>query len=316
LIHAEVAVQQWIIILLELSPLLLGGVVAVGIWLATRRGGTSLSGRAGVLAAIGGLVPVVVSCLYSVVGVTPQLLAPMGPDVSVGVLDAGFVTPLAAGLVGLVMLCVPGRRNPSASAAGIARRTAFTFLSAGWTVALMAIVGVTIALSLAAGLASVPDQTGRYTMFSFQIGTMRVGTTIYGWYYSIPAMFLLMMLIGTAWAGLALVARPPLDDAREQDAAVRRTRSRNIASVTTGAITFHLAAILGSLARTSKLGGGLATDTAGVINVGSPFAALGTFLDASSIVATCLGAVLCLSVALTAVPRTARTRQATIKTTP
>ena len=308
--------QQWIIILLELSPLVLGGVVAVGVWLATRRHGTSLSGRAGVLAAIGGLVPVVVSCLYSVVGVTPQLLAPMGLDVNIGFMEAQFVIPLAAGLVALVMVCVPGCRNPSASAADIARRTAFTFLSAGWTVALMAIVVVTIALSLAAGLASVPDQAGRYTMFSVQIGTMRVGTTIYGWYYSIPAMFLLMMLIGTAWAGLALIARPPLGDARDQDAAVRRTRSRNIAALTTGAIAFHLAAILGSLAGTSSLRSGLPTDTAGVISVGSPFAALGSFLNASSIVVTCLGAALCLSVALTAVPRTARARQATIKTAP
>jgi hypothetical protein len=309
-------VQQWIIILLELSPLLLGGVVAVGIWLATRRVRTSLTDRAGVLAAIGGLLPVVVSCLYLVVGITPQLLAPMGPDVSMGVQEAQFVTPLSAGLVALVMLCVPGHRNPSGSAAGITRRTAFTFLSAGWTVALMAVVGVTIALSLAAGLASAPDHAGRYTMFSFQIGTMSVGYTIYGWYYSIPAMFLLMILIGTAWAGLALVARPPLDEAKEQDAAVRRTQSRNIAAVATGAVAFHLAAILASLARTSKLGGALPTDTAGVITVQSPFAALGSFLNASSIVATCLGAALCLSVALTAVPRIARARQSTFKTAP
>ncbi|MGO4856894.1 hypothetical protein [Arthrobacter sp. 2MCAF14] len=308
--------QQWVIILLELSPLILGGVVAVGIWLATRRHGTSLRGRAGVLAAIGGLVPVVVSCLYSVLGVTPQLLAPMGLDVGMAVQKAQFVTPLAAGIIALVMLCVPGRRNPSVSAAGIARRTAFTFLSAGWTVALMAMVVVTVALSLAAGLASVPDQAGNYALFRFQIGTMGAGSTIYGWYYSIPAMFLLMMLIGTAWAGLALVARPPLGDAREQDAAVRRTQSRNIAALTTGAVAFHLAAILGSLAGTASVRVSFPTNTAGVVTAGSPFAALGSFLYASSFVATCLGAALCLGVALTAVPRTARARQHTVKTAP
>lgn len=307
--------QQWIIVLWELSPLILGGVVAVAVRLVARRHGTPLSGRAGVLAAIGGLVPVVVSGLYSVVGVTPQVLAAMGLDVGRGVQEAQFLIPLAAGLVALAVLCVPGRRSPSASAAGIARRTAFTFLSSGWTVALMAIVVVTVALSLAAGLASVPDQAGNYTMLTVQIGTMRVGTTIYGWYYSIPAMFLLMVLIGTAWAGLALVARPPLGDAREQDVAVRRTRSRNIAALSTGAIAFHLAAILGSLTGTSRLGGGLATD-AGVINVGSPFAALGSFLSASSFVAMSFGAVLCLSVVLTAVPWTDQVRQHTIKTAP
>lgn len=307
--------QQWIIILLELSPLILGGVVAVGIWLATRRHGTPLSGRARVLAAIGGLVPVVVIGLYSVVRVT-QLLAPMGLDLGMAVQEAQFVIPLAAGLIALAMLCVPGRRKPSASTAGIARRTAFTFVSSGWTVALMAIAVVTVALSLAAGLASVPDQAGNYTLFRFQIGTMGAGSTIYGWYYSIPAMFLLMILIGTAWAGLALVARPPLGDAREQDAAVRRTRSRNIAALTTGAIAFHLAAILGSLAGTSSIRVSFPTDTAGVVTAGSPFAALGSFLSDSSFVATCLGAVLCLSVAFTAIPRTARARQHTITTAP
>ncbi|MDQ0030338.1 hypothetical protein [Arthrobacter bambusae] len=191
---------QWVIILLELSPLVLGGVLAVGAWLGTRRHGTSLSGRAGVLAAVGGLVPMVVSCLYSIVGVTPQLLTAIGPDAGMGVLEVRFVTPLAAGLVALVMLCVRGRRKPSTATAGIARRTAFTFLSAGWTVAVVAIVVVTIGLSLAAGLASVPDRVGNYTVLTFQIGTMRVGTTIYGWYYSVPTMFLLMALIGTAWS--------------------------------------------------------------------------------------------------------------------
>jgi hypothetical protein len=230
-------------------------------------------------------------------------------------MEARFLVPLGAGLIALAVLCVPGRHKPSAAAAGIARRTAFTFLSSGWTVALMAIVVVTVAISLAAGLASVPDRAGNYTMLTVQIGTMRVGTTIYGWYYSIPAMFLLVVLIVTAWAGLALIARPPLAEAREQDAAIRRTRSRNLAALTTGAIAFHLAAILGSLAGTSRLGGGLSTD-AGVINVGSPFAALGSFLSASSFVAMCVGAALCFSVALTAVPRTARARQHAIKTAP
>lgn len=307
--------QQWIIIPLELSPLILGGIVAVGIWLATRRHGTPLPSRDRALAAIGGLVPVVVIGLYSVVMVT-QLLAPMGLDAGMAVQESQFVIPLAAGLISLAMLCVPGRRNPSASAAGITRRTAFTFLSTAWTAALMAIVVVTVALSLAAGLASVPDQAGHYTLFRFQIGTMGAGSTIYGWYYSIPAMFLLMILVGTAWAGLALLARPPLGDAREKDAAVRRTRSRNIAALTTGAIAFHLAAILGSLAGTSSIRVSFPTDTAGVVTAGSPFAALGSFLSAGSFVAICLGTVLCLSVASTAIPRTARARQHTIKTAP
>jgi len=310
-------VQQWRIILLELSPLLLGAVLSVGMWLVARKDRAVLSGRAGVLAASGGLLPVLVSFLYSVVTITPQLLAWTGRDWSIGLQEARFSMPLGAGLVALAILSVPGpRRRPGSTTAGITRRTALTFLSAGWTVALIAVVGVTIALSLAAGLASAPDETGRYAMFNFKIGTMSVGSTIYGWYYSVPAMLLLIILITSAWVGLALVARPPLSEPREQDAAVRRIQSRNIIAVATGALLFHLAAILGSLAGTSRVGGALPTDTAGVINVGSPFAALGSFLNSSSFVAMCLGTAVCLSVVLTAVPWTARARQSTIKTAP
>ncbi|MDP9889393.1 hypothetical protein [Pseudarthrobacter enclensis] len=309
--------QQWRITLLELSPLLLAAVLSIGIWLATRKDRTVLRGRAGVLAASGGLLPVVVSFLYSVVAITPQLLAWTGTDVSIGLQDARFSMPLVAGLVALAILSVPcPRKPPGSTTAGITRRTALTFLSAGWTVALIAVVGVTIALSLAAGLASAPDETGRYAMFNFKIGTMSVSSTIYGWYYSVPAMLLLILLITTAWVGLALVARRPLSEPREQDAVVRRVKSRNIIAVTTGALLFHLAAILGSLAGTSRVGGSLPTDTAGIISVGSPFAALGPFLNSSSFVATCLGAAVCLSVVLTAVPWTARVRQSTIKTAP
>lgn len=308
--------RQWTIVLLELAPMVLGGAVALGVWIGTRRHRTSLGGPGGVLAAVGGLIPVAASAVYSDVAVTPQLLGLMGPDVSHGFLEAQFVIPLSAGLLALAVLSVRGRRVPAASSAGIARRTAFTFLPRGWMVALAAAALAVIALSLAAGLASAPDQAGHYTLFKFRAGTFGAGSTIYGWFYSVPALLLLLVLMGTVWAVLAFIARPPMSDAIGLDAGERRTRSRNIAAVVTGAMAFELASILESLARTSMVQVSFATDTSGWVTVGTSFAALSGFLSITGFLAAGLGAALCVSVALTAVPTAARARQTTVTTTP
>lgn len=307
--------QLWTILLLGLAPLILGAAVAVGVWLATGRRRVGLHGRAGVLAAVGGLVPVVVSALYTVAGFM-QLLVPMSAETVFDSYESRFVTPLGAGILALAILSIPGSRRPPSSSGAIARRTAFTFLAPRWAVAAIIAVAVTVAVSITTGFASEQDHDGHYDMFTFRAGTMRAGSTIYGWYYSVPALLMLIVLLVIALAGLTLTARPALGDARERDVASRRIRSRNIAAVTTGAVASHLAAILSSLAGASSVRQMIPTDTAGLVTVGPPFAALGGFLSISSIVFTCLGATLCVSVALSALPTAARARRATVTTAP
>lgn len=307
--------QLWTIILADLAPLVLGAAVTVGIWLAAGRRLGGLRGQAGILAAIGGLVPVAVSALYTVIGVM-QLLSPMTGEAAVSFFGARFVTPLGAGIVALVILSVPRGRRPRSSSGTIVRRTAFSFLAPRWAVAAIASVGVTVAVSVAAGLASEPDHNGHYAITTFRSGTMGAFISIYGWYYSVPAIIMLAALLGIAWAGLALTARPALGDAREEDVAVRRVRSRNIAAVVTGTVAFHLSAILESLAGSSSVRESFPTDSAGTVTIWSPFAALGGFLSVSSIACIVLGAALCVGVILTAVPTADRARQATVKNAP
>ena len=225
--------QLWTIVLAELAPLVLGAAAAVGIWLAAGRRSGGFRSQAGVLAAIGGLVPVAVSALYTVVGVM-QLLSPLTGEAAVSFFGARFVTPLGAGIVALVILSVPGGRRPRSFAGTIVRRTAFSFLAPRWAVAAIATVGVTVAVSVAAGLESEPDHEGHY-------------------------------------------------------------------AITTGS---------------SSVRESFPTDTAGMVTIWSPFAALGGFLSVSSIACIVLGAALCVGVILTAVPAANRARQAMVKNAP
>lgn len=292
--------------LITLIPLVLGGVLAVGIWIVRRRGDFRLGGRLGVLAVVGGLLPVLAYCANAIVATTPLAA---GYVVMLGIQEAQFVSPLAAGLLAVVVLSIRGPRRPVESAAGIARRTSLTFVPAGWVVTLIAFAVITIALSVAAGLASSPDSAGRYTWFTVPAGTAGAGTTIYGWFFSLPALVLLLLLLATAWVALALIAHPRLGGAREYEIAVRRTRCRNTAAIATAAVAFHLGAILASLAGTSRLAVTVPSQSAGDVTVQTSFAALTPALYISSVAISCLAVVLCLSVVLTALPQRARPRQ-------
>jgi hypothetical protein len=145
-------------------------------------------------------------------------------------------------------------------------------------------------------------------MFGFPIGTSTVATTIYGWHSSAPALALLAILMLAGWAALEVIARPPLAEDRDGDTAIRRTRSRNIAEVATGAVALHLAVSLQSLAGAATLTGTVPSATAGDITVHSPFAALGPVLQAGSLLSICLAVTACATVTLTAVPVMTRAR--------
>ncbi|GAA4349169.1 hypothetical protein [Microbacterium rhizosphaerae] len=294
--------MEWIL-LVAWIPFVLGFLAAV-VWMVMRRHGVSLSGRLAALAVVGGLLPVLVAVWYTATGVMVDLFVLLGPDVFMVLQDARFIAPLVAGILGILILSIPGRRPRLVPAADIARRTAFTFLPRGWVITLAAVTVGTVVVTCAAGLLS----TGDDDTFSFPIGTMTVGTTIYGWHASAPALILLIILLAAGWTALWLIARPPVADTRDVDIAARRTRSRNIAAVITGGIAFHLAVILQSLAGTASLTGTVPSATAGDITVHSPFAALAPVLQASSVLATCVAVAVCLTVTLTAVPEMNRAR--------
>lgn len=303
--------MQWTVltasILIAVIPLVFGAVLAVGIWIARRRGETGLGGRLGVLTVVGGLLPVLVYCGNAIVAAAPHGLS---YTVMLDIEETRFLSPLVAGLLAVTVLSLRGPRRPVEPGAGVVRRTAFTFAPTNWIVTLIAFTVVTIALTVTTGLASSPDSAGHYTAFTVPAGTVGGGTTIYGWFFSIPALVLLLALLAATWAALALIAHPPLRGTREHETAVRRARSRNTALVATAAIAFHLAAILDSLARTSRLAVTVPSQSAGDVTVQTSFAALTPALSVSSVVISCLAVALCLSVVLTAVPKPVRVQQA------
>jgi len=284
-------------------PLLVGGLLAVGVWAVRRRGEVRLSGRLGAFAIVGGLLPVLVNSGESLLLVAPD---PFDETAWLGIRQAQYATPVVAGIVAVAVLAIPGRRRPPGSAAEIARRTAFTFVSTGRLAGLIAATLVTIAVTVAAGAASAPDSAGRYTSFSLRLGSVTAGTTIYGWFFSLPSLAALAILLAATILALARIARPPLGEAREHEAAIRRIRSRNVVAAATAAIAFHLSSVFDSLAGTSMLAGTVPSREAGTITVRTTFAALTPVLSVGWIVLACLAVALCAGVALAAARRPAR----------
>ncbi|BDZ63463.1 hypothetical protein [Agromyces mangrovi Wang et al. 2018] len=217
--------------------------------------------------------------------------------------DARYAAPLALGALGLVLLAFPVRTRATTGAADLTPRTTFSFTRAGSFIAPLVALAIVLIATLLAGAASRPDpETGHYTMFFVELGGGGgVGTSIYGWYWSLPALTLIAVLLLLALADLALIARPPLGLDRDLDACVRRARSRNVLALVTATLLIHLGDLLGSLAGTVSLRGSFPTST-GAFTFEPTYAVLGPALTGGAWIASALGVAVAASVALTAVP--------------
>ncbi|MEI3844272.1 MULTISPECIES: hypothetical protein [unclassified Microbacterium] len=216
------------------------------------------------------------------------------------------IAPLVMGTLGVMGLSIPAERRPRARAATVARRTVSVFLSRGWPLAITGIGALVLILSLAAGSVSRPDAEGRSVEFALPIGPGgEARTTIYGWYFSVPALIvtgLLLVVTAIAWHALT---RFPWGEDIALDTAVRRTRAANIGRATTGALLIHLSFITRSLAGTASISGRFES---GPWIVPS-FAAMGPALSVASLIALIGGLALWAVVAFTAIPgRGLRTR--------
>lgn len=198
---------------------------------------------------------------------------PAGPSVPV-LVEHRYVVPLLAGLVGVVLCLVPVVRRPTTGSADLSRRTPTTFAPRWWFAALAVVVAVLLLVTVLAGLASRPDEDGRYTMHHVDFGAAAMGTGIYGWYYSVPALVVMAALLLAAVAASWALARPPVaHEARTADVAIRRWRTRNVLALAAGALLVHLAVVLRSLAGTASARA-MVTTAEGAFGAGSTFAAL------------------------------------------
>lgn len=208
------------------------------------------------------------------------------------VLTWSYLVPLAVGVVGVAVLLLPWRGGPlvgqRGSGALVARRTVLSFVSRGWAVAAGVAGLLAVALAMAAGALSSPDDGGRYTMYWADVGPAAAGGDIYGWYYSLPCLAVLLVLYLLAAVALRRIAAPPAGVEPEVDAAVRRWRSRAVLVAVTAACCLHLAGVLGGLSDTASIRGYVGTEQ-GAFRVWAGFAELAVPLRWAGRVAATLG---------------------------
>ena len=217
--------------------------------------------------------------------------------------DNRFALPLWLGILGLVLVAIPVRARNGRGAADLTPRTAVSFARGWWFVAPALVFALILIVTFAAGAVSEPDDvTGRYTMYSVDLGGERgMGTRIYGWFYSVPCLILMGLLIAVAILDLVLISRPAFDPDRERDVHSRTVRTRNVLLVGTGALLVHLGPIFTSIAGAASMRAMFPTSE-GTVTLWTTFAAFEPVLRGASSVAAALGFALWAAVALSAIP--------------
>ncbi|MHC2999326.1 hypothetical protein OB08_09100 [Microbacterium sp. HJ5] len=216
--------------------------------------------------------------------------------------DYRYTIPLVVGIIALVLLAVPLRARGGVGAADLAPRSMLTFTRGWWFAAPAAVLALIVIITVAAGVASQPDAlTGRYDSVMVDAGVAAIATTIYGWFYSVPALVALAVLTAAVCVDLLLIARPPLGEDRELDVRTRRTRTRNVLTAATAAMLLHLAAVFGSLSATASVQGEFATSE-GPVFLWSPIAGFQAAFTVAAYAASVGGVALWATVALSAVP--------------
>ncbi|HIZ36254.1 MAG TPA: hypothetical protein H9815_10775 [Candidatus Ruania gallistercoris] len=295
---------------LFLGPVAAALVLAVLIWLrpgsrGERSPGAALRGWTIAAAAVPLLV-VIGRQVLAIPLVTLRLPYPV-PGSPAG---PWFVWPILLGLVALVLLLLPLPARRGQRTAELSRRTMWTFTSGRLFVSFVALLAVTVAVTVAAGLASEPDEGGRYRTYSVQNGDFSMGTQIYGWYYSVPALVLLAVTVLVVIGALILIARPrlALEENRERDMDLRRLRSRNVILTALGGVAVHLGLVLASLSATSTMRGSVPADAGDLSHFGTPFAALTSALAFAGACLVTVGLTAWLSVLLSVIPVPHRSR--------
>lgn len=253
----------------------LGFIVAI---IARRRSSTPITRKTRLLVAIGSAAGALVATAPAVLGIVAITLNSLEVQNLVwALMDSRyrFATPLVAGLVALALMSFVPVKSSDQVGADLTRRSTFAFAPRRLLITIGFAAAITVAISIAAGLASEPDDQGRYFIHWIDSGVMKGGTSIYGWYYSVPAMVLLVVLLGFTAFSLWRVSRPPLGIDTAAENAKRKLISTFIAATTLGAVLLHLSDISTSLRATAGIKVSAAgTATGEMFHTWSTFAAL------------------------------------------
>lgn len=207
--------------------------------------------------------------------------------------DYRFALTVLVGVLGAALLLFPVQARGGRGTAELTRRSWLSFARTRWLIAPGVLLALVLILTVVAGVASRPDPaTGRHTLYLVELGGERaMGTTIYGWFYSVPVMVLTGLLIVATIAGMTLIARPGLADDRDRDLSVRVIRTRNLLAAATATLLLHLGEILGSLAGTASIRSMFSTSE-GPVRFWTTFSALEPVFIAASALSAVLGAAL------------------------
>lgn len=272
--------------LLALAPPLLGLLVAATFRTFPRGRRDADSGTwARAVAAIG----LVILLAFRWVTSVGAELSGVPSGVVRALIELRFALPLAVGVVLCAALALPQRRGRPAGRADLVRRTPLTYatrpqVALAATMALLAVI-----VALLAGAASSPDEEGRYRLHLVRAGSVSGGTEIFGWYFSVPCLVLLVVLVAVAAVALGATASSPARGDIEQAHGVRRERVRAVLRVLVGALSIHLGAVSTSLAGTAAIRVGFPGAEGGWVSIGTAFAALQPALAAAGPVLTALG---------------------------
>lgn len=216
--------------------------------------------------------------------------------------DYRFAITVLVGVLGVTLLSLPIQARGGRGAAELTRRSWMSFARTRWLIAPGVLLALVLLLTVVAGLASRPDpMTGRHTMYLVELGGERaMGTTIYGWFYSVPVMVLTGLLIVATIAGMTLIARPALADDPEGDIGVRSIRTRNLLAAASATLLLHVGEILGSLAGTASIRSMFSTSE-GPVRFWTTFSALEPVFIAASALSAVLGAALWTAIGLSGV---------------
>lgn len=289
---------------------LLAGIVLALVWWLTRGRKTTLPvGPVSAFTLAAGLLALLGEVVTRFVGAPILLPFELPRFLSDWYGNYRFVAPLVIGILGVVLLACPVETRGGRGTAELTRRSTASFAKVRWFIAPSVLLAILVIITVVAGAASQPDpSTGRYTMYFVDLGGERgMGTSIYGWFYSIPSLVLTVILMVVAIVALFLIARPALAEDRTRDIHVRRIRTRNVVAAGTGALLIHVSMILTDLAGTASIRASFATSE-GPVSFWTSFSALQPALTTASMLCVTLGVALWASVALATVPASRRVR--------
>ncbi|MCJ1696518.1 hypothetical protein MT349_12080 [Rathayibacter caricis] len=293
--------------ILQFAPAAAGLLLAAASWWLRRRSESSLPTPVRTATAAGAALALASILALAAVSVFPEWLPPFDEDGLLHWLLAGYVTPLILALVALVLLRLPRPRPRGAGTAELAPRTLLTFASRPLLAGTAAAVLVTVATALLVGAASSTDERGRSVRFVLPVSeNSYASSTFYGWWFSVPCLVVLAVVLVVAGLALRSISRPPLDVDRSADAAQRAIRARNVLAVVTGGVLLHLGAVFSALRATSMLQTGFDAGATGFVQFGTSFAALGSALLVAGWAASVLGSACWWGVLLSTLRSTSR----------